>query len=162
MSRPMTKDVPAACQCPRCKVHAAGLGAGPYTPAQYALIAPLATTGPTDDPVDSDPAVRAASERLAEVRAVFDAAAAAWESAVAEHRSAQLRSGDEFIRNADGDPVGYRGKSTLVPGLSQLKEAERDAKEQREVTWAAVVKAQDAVRRAQHAARLAAVQASRR
>jgi hypothetical protein len=36
----MTRTAVPLCHCARCRVDQAGLGPGPYTPAEYALIAP--------------------------------------------------------------------------------------------------------------------------
>lgn len=157
----MTKDVPPlSCQCARCKVHGAGLGAGPYTPAEYALIAPPAVVSSGDDPVSSDPAVLAAEQARDDARAVFDVMNGQWEAAVAEHRAAELRD-DPFLRNVDGDPVGYRSRLTPDPRKSELADREKEAREARDTAWKSVVKANDRLREAQVRARVAASGQSR-
>jgi hypothetical protein len=164
MNRPgRTKDVPpaaAVCSCARCRAAAAGLGAGPFTPAQYAAIAPATVVPSTDDPVSSDPAVAAAEAVRDQARADYDRIAADWEAAIAAHRSAELLADDAYVYDEHDRPVAIRpGKGRR--GLAELAQAEKDARERRDHAWKAVVRANDAVRAAQHAARLAAAGTAR-
>jgi hypothetical protein len=156
VNRPATtKDVPPpACTCSRCRAHAAGLGPGPYGAAEYALLAPPVVLSTADDPVSNDPQVQLAEQARGDARSVFDVMNAQWETAVAEHRSAELR-GDPYLRDSDGDPVGYR-KTTRDPRLPELVEREKDAREARDASWASVVKANERLRQAQLRAWVAA------
>jgi hypothetical protein len=154
-----TKDVPA-CSCARCHAAAAGLGAGPFTPEQYARIAPVTVTPSTDDPISADPSVAAAEAVRDQARREYDQVAAEWTAAVAAHRSAELTADDAYVYGEGDRPIGMR-RGTGRHQLPALAEAEKDARERRDLAWKAVVKANDAVRQAQYAARRAATEAAR-
>jgi hypothetical protein len=151
----MSVTTTEACQCPRCRAHAAGLGPGPYTPAEYALIAPPDIATPSDDPVSRDPDVRAAEQARDDARAVFDAVDAEWARAVAEHRSAQLLGRDDLY-------VVGRQPPSRDPRTAALAEAEKEARERRDRAWVAIVKANDKIRSAQWQATVAAARNGKR
>jgi hypothetical protein len=78
------------CHCARCRLADAGLGPGPYTPAEYARIAPATVTSASDDPVSRDPAVLAAQLQVREAREAYEPFEAAWLEAVAAHLTDEM------------------------------------------------------------------------
>jgi hypothetical protein len=158
-----TNDVSTAtCECPRCRAHAAGLGPGPYAPAEYALIAPPVVVSPNENDIDGDPGVVVAQQALEEARAVVDAAYQLWLSAVAAHQTASLLDADPYQRNAGGEPVGLRqGPRTDRGRIAELAEAEKEARERRDVAQARFVRAHDRLRQAQWRAQLQATRNGR-
>jgi hypothetical protein len=153
---------PMQCGCARCRTHAAGLGPGPYTPAEYALIAPPVVGPSNGEPrVEYDADVIAATEARDAARVAFDLTDAAWLEAVSEHQTAVLL-GDPYVRDREtGETVGYRNPGVRDPAIDRLAQAERDARERRDAAWSRVVKANDRIVAAQMAARLAIVEAAR-
>jgi hypothetical protein len=70
-------------------VYRAGLPGGPYTPAEYALIAlPVVRPINGDPQVGDHPAVIAATRARDEARVAFDACGEVWLRTVADHQAA--------------------------------------------------------------------------
>lgn len=134
----MTKAVTS--HCPRCSAAAAGLGPGPYTPAEFALLA--SAPPPSADWVkavhdDSGVVDARVSVELGEI--AFEKATLAWEDALLRHRELRLRVGTP----------GRRDRRRL----DELAAAESDAERARVLAGKALVQARmryhEAVRRAQ-------------
>lgn len=131
--------------CPRCSSAAAGLGPGPYTQAEFALIA-LAEPPAADwvKAVHDDPGVVEArsSQELGEI--ALAKATSEWEDALLSHRELRLRLG--AVRQGQLDRRDQRR-------VDALADAEEDAYRAREAASKALARArvryQDAVRRAQ-------------
>lgn len=149
----------ATCHCARCRVADAGLGPGPYTPAQYAKIAPAIVTSASDDPVSRDPAVLAAQLAVREAREVYEPFEAAWLEVTAEHRREDLAA-ETHRTDGRGGLLSFGGNRRLAR-VRELERQRRDAREQMELAWRDVVKANDALRDATLAARMRAVEAER-
>jgi hypothetical protein len=147
----------AICHCTRCRVAAAGLGPGPYTPAEYALIAPATVLSVHDDPVSDDPAVKAAQLEVKLAREAFEPYDQAWLEAIAASRQAEQAERAERPYQRRG------GMFTLGRGrrMAELAERVKQAREARDTAWQAVIRANTALQRAQGAALLQVVQAER-
>jgi hypothetical protein len=143
------------CQCAACRVARAGLGPGPYTPEEYAKIAPpvLTVSDPGGDFVNADPDVIAAREKVALAREAWSAVErdylARWvevqQAALAKNRERQRRSG--FV--VAGDDVSAWG-AMVDENDTELGEI----RDRREAVGKALVRANTAERKAIYAARM--------
>jgi hypothetical protein len=132
-----------------CRVAAVGLPAGPYTPAQYKLIAPPTALSTSQHRFHNDPDVTAATAARDAAREAFDAVNEVWLSAVVAHRSAELASHDPYERDVNGDVIGVRKQRGNRRRVVDLAEREKSARDLRDAAWAKVVKANDAILKAQ-------------
>lgn len=149
------------CNCPHCRVAAAGLPAGPYTPAEYARIAPPVVVSAPAERLTDDPKVQAAIAERDEARGVFDAANALWIAAVAEHQTAVLMGGDPYERDATGKVIGKRSESASRARIAELASDVKVAEKRRLLAWDVVVECNDRIRRAQERAQASLVRAGR-
>lgn len=160
----MAAELTYSCGCARCRVAAAGLPPGPYTPAEYARIAPPVVVPSSDERVGDDPKVQAAEAERDEAWSVFEAANALWVAAVAEHQTASLLGNDPYVRDAGGNIIGQRSSSD--PGartrIAELADAVKLAEKRRNLAWDVVVAAHDNIRKAQERAQTKLLRASRR
>ncbi len=147
------------CHCSRCRVADAGLGPGPYTPAQYALLAPATVTSSSDDPVSTDPGVKAAQLAVREAREAFEPYEQAWLAAVAEHRREELAT-DQHRGDGLGGLFSFGGQRRQRR-TGDLARQRREAREAMELAWKDVVKANDRLRDATLTARVRVVEAER-
>jgi hypothetical protein len=150
----------ATCHCARCRVADAGLGPGPYTPAQYALIAPATALSPSDDPVSGDPGVKAAQLAAREAREAFEPFDRAWLDAVAAHRREEIATPDRHYTDGRGGLFSLGGQRRLRR-TGELAKVVKDTREERDLAWRKVVEANDAVKEALQAARVRVVEAQR-
>lgn len=145
------------CLCAHCRVTAAGLGPGPYTPAEFAKIAlPIVTTAPNPQSVAiaNDPDVQAAVEARELARLAYDHAERLWLEAATATRRAEL--------DAHAEAYAYRPQrggdmSRTTVDYSAREAAQRvenERKFERDVAWERVVRAQQAEATAQLRARL--------
>jgi hypothetical protein len=154
----MTTTVPL-CHCARCRVADAGLGPGPYTPQEYAKIQPATVTSVGDDPVSRDPAVLAAQLAVREAPDAYEPFEQAWLAVVAEHRREDLAA-DQHRTDGRGGLLSFGGERRLRR-VRELERQRRDAREEMELAWKDVVKANDKLRDATLAARMRAAEAER-
>jgi hypothetical protein len=135
------------------------LGPGPYTPAQYAQIAPATVTSAGDGPVSRDPGVTAAELAVREAREAYEPLQAAWLEAVAVHRTAEMAP-DQTVTDGRGGLWSFGARRRLAR-TGELARQRKEAREQMELAWKDVVRANDRLRDATLAARLRAVEAER-
>ena len=154
-----TATAPTTCHCARCRVEAAGLGPGPYTPREYQLIQPATVTSATDDPVSRDPQVLAAQLAVREAREAYQPFEQAWMEAVAAHRAAELAP-DQSVTDGRGGlfTLGTRRRRARVGELARRR---KDAREEMELAWRKVVEANDQVRDALLAGRIRVAEGER-
>jgi hypothetical protein len=149
----------AVCHCTACRVERAGLPPGPYTPAQYARIAPATVTSPSDDPAAQDPAVKAAELAVREAREAYEPLYQAWLEAVAAHRTAEMAPDPTYGDGRGGlFSLGGRRRRARV---GELARARKDAREAAELAHRKVVEANDGLRDALLAARVRVAEAER-
>ena len=91
----MRTDVETKCECGRCRAARAGLGPGPYTPAEFNQFNQYVTSSQGRAAWQDDPEVKHAQAQLDQAQRAFDQAHDAWAAAAAQTAAVALR-----IRNA--------------------------------------------------------------
>jgi hypothetical protein len=116
-------------------------------------------TSAGDDPVSRDPGVLAAQLAVREAREAYEPFEVAWLEVVAEHRREDMAA-DESRTDGRGGLLSFGGERRLRR-VRELERQRRDAREEMELAWKEVVKANDRLRDATLAARMRAVEAER-
>jgi hypothetical protein len=155
----MSRTAVPLCHCARCRVDQAGLGPGPYTPAEYAKITPATVVSSSDDPVSRDPAVKATQLAVREARDAYQPFETAWLEAAAAHRRADLAP-DQTVSDGRGGLFSLGGRRRLAR-VGELERHRKETREAMELAWRDVVKANEKLRDATLAARRLAAEAER-
>jgi hypothetical protein len=142
------------CDCIPCRARRAGVGPAPWTPAQWALINPVADD--IGDPVKNDAAVLRAEKERDAAREAFDITDEAWLQATQAQATAEIRGqlGGNKAYVSYGNGLGRLKTAEDMAAETALQEAVEQATERRNDAWARVVKANAAIAKAQHSARV--------
>jgi hypothetical protein len=111
----------------------------------------------SDDPVATDPGVKAAQLAVRETREAFEPFEAAWLAAVAEHRREELAA-DQHRGDGQGGLFSFGGQRRLRR-TGDLARKRKDAREEMKLAWRRVVEANDGLREATTAARIRVAEA---
>lgn len=146
------------CGCGHCvreRAAALGVGGPPYEHDVWAKIAPPQDFT-ADDPVKSDTAVREAEAERDAAQAAFEEADAAWRQAVEEHRRAlrgQVSDGRGTVMVVDARGMYSAKDQRRYLAEEQLAQRARELDDVRHLAQRRIVEANQAIRRAQSAAR---------
>ena len=116
-------------------------------------------TSASGDPVSRDPQVLAAELAVREAREVYEPFEQAWLEVTAAHRAAEMAP-DQTVSDGRGGLFSVGGRRRLAR-TRELERQRKDAREQMELAWKNVVKANDKLRDATLEARRRAVEAER-
>lgn len=146
----MTVTEVHTCNCRHCRVAAAGLGPGPYTPEQFARIAQEVVVSPNElrQAVDTDPKVIEARAARDDAMVGFEAVNAVWESAAEAYHKASNGGRPAGEYDAMGQPKRSSTGAEHMARLRELEAEEREAREHRDTVWKKIVRLNDRIKAA--------------